>query len=256
MPSYTLTFSDTDQGWTSFHSFTPEYMVFMDNNYYTFKSGQLYKHYSNNTRNQYYGTAAATSTVTSVLNDAPTEAKMFKTVQLNSNRAWSTDITTDMTTGFIDSTAYTLKEGDYYAYIKRVAGNTDLSLMSAQGVGEVTSVAGTSPGSLTLTFNFDIGNIIAVGDKLYRDNSGIELIGTISGLTSTTIELVPDPSAVPPIPPTQVTPVAGNFILYLKDAQAESYGSRGYYMELKLTYAGTDGVELFSIESEIFKSFP
>ena len=246
MPSYTLTFSDTDQGWTSFHSFIAENMVFMDNNYYTFKGGELYKHYSNNTRNQYYGTAAATSTVTSVLNDAPTEAKMFKTVQLNSNRAWSTDITTDMTTGFIDSTAYTLKEGDYYAYIKRVAGNTDLSLMSAQGVGEVTSVAGTSPGSLTLTFNFDIGNIIAVGDKLYRDNSGIELIGTITGLTSTTITV-----AV-----SSITPVAGNFILYLKDAQAESYGSRGYYMELKLTYAGTDGVELFSIDSEIFKSFP
>lgn len=246
MPSYTLTFSDTDKGWTSFHSFTPENMVFMDNNYYTFKGGELYKHYSNNTRNQYYGAAAATSTVTSVLNDAPTEAKMFKTVQLNSNRAWSTDITTDMTTGFIDSTAYTLKEGDYYAYIKRVAGNTDLSLMSAQGVGEVTSVAGTSPGSLTLTFNFDIGSIIAVGDKLYRDNSGIQLIGTITGLTSTTITV-----AV-----SSITPVAGNFILYLKDAQAESYGSRGYYMELKLTYAGTDGVELFSIDSEIFKSFP
>ena len=139
-----------------------------------------------------------------------------------------------------------MKEGDYYAYIKRVAGNTDLSLMSAQGVGEVTSVAGTSPGSLTLTFNFDIGSIIAVGDKLYRDNSGIELIGTITGLTSTTITV-----AV-----SSITPVAGNFILYLKDAQAESYGSRGYYMELKLTYAGTDGVELFSIDSEIFKSFP
>ena len=246
MPSYTLTFSDTDQGWTSFHSFIAENMVFMDNNYYTFKGGELYKHYSNNTRNQYYGGAAATSTVTSVFNDAPTEAKMFKTVQLNSNRAWSTDIITDMTTGFIDSTAYTLKEGDYYAYIKRVAGNTDLSLMSAQGVGEVTSVAGTSPGSLTLTFNFDIGSIIAVGDKLYRDNSGIELIGTITGLTNTTITV-----AV-----SSITPVAGNFILYLKDAQAESYGSRGYYMELKLTYAGTDGVELFSIDSEIFKSFP
>lgn len=218
----------------------------MDNNYYTFKGGELYKHYSNNTRNQYYGGAAATSTVTSVFNDAPTEAKMFKTVQLNSNRAWSTDIITDMTTGFIDSTAYTLKEGDYYAYIKRVAGNTDLSLMSAQGVGEVTIVAGTSPGSLTLTFNFDIGSIIAVGDKLYRDNSGIELIGTITGLTNTTITV-----AV-----SSITPVASNFILYLKDAQAESYGSRGYYMELKLTYAGTDGVELFSIDSEIFKSFP
>ena len=171
---------------------------------------------------------------------------MFKTVQLNSNKPWRTEITTDMTTGFIDSTAYVLKEGDYYAYIKRVAGNTDLSLMSAQGIGNVTTVTGTSPGSIVFDFAFDIGSIIAIGDVLYRDNSGIELIGTITALTSTSITVAA----------TSITPVAGDFILYLKNAQAESYGSRGYYAELKLIYTGTDSVELFAIDSEIFKSFP
>ncbi len=255
MAEYTISYSPTGDGWTSFHSYFPDAMVYMNNSFFTFKEGKLYRHYSNNTRGNYYGVQYEAN-ITTVLNDSPTEAKMFKTIELNSNRAWLSNITTNLTTGIIDAAAYSLKEGDYYAYIKRVAGNTDLSLMSAQGVGEVTTVAGTSPGSITLTFNFDIGSIIAVGDKLYRDNSGIELIGTITGLTSNTIELVPDPSAVPPIPPTQVTPVAGNFILYLKDAQAESYGSRGYYMDLKLTYSGTDEVELFSVSSEIFKSFP
>ena len=245
MPQYTLTYSERDKGWTSFHSFIPEAMVYMDNNYYTFKNGQLYKHYSNATRNNYYGVQYDT-TITSILNDSPLQAKMFKTVQLNSNKPWRTEITTDMTTGFIDSTAYVLKEGDYYAYIKRVAGNTDLSLMSAQGIGNVTTVTGTSPGSIVFDFAFDIGSIIAIGDVLYRDNSGIELIGTITALTSTSITVAA----------TSITPVAGDFILYLKNAQAESYGSRGYYAELKLTYTGTDSVELFAIDSEIFKSFP
>ena len=245
MAEYTISYSPTGDGWTSFHSYFPDAMVYMNNSFFTFKEGKLYRHYSNNTRGNYYGVQYEAN-ITTVLNDSPTEAKMFKTIELNSNRAWLSNITTNLTTGIIDAAAYSLKEGDYYAYIKRVAGNTDLSLMSAQGVGEVTTVAGTSPGSITLTFNFDIGSIVSVGDLLYRDNTGIELIGTITGLTSTTITVAT----------TAITPVAGNFILYLKDAQAESYGSRGYYMDLKLTYSGTDEVELFSVSSEIFKSFP
>lgn len=245
MAEYTISYSPTGDGWTSFHSYFPDAMVYMNNSFFTFKEGKLYRHYSNNTRGNYYGVQYEAN-ITTVLNDSPTEAKMFKTIELNSNRAWLSNITTNLTTGIIDAAAYSLKEGDYYAYIKRVAGNTDLSLMSAQGVGEVTTVAGTSPGSITLIFNFDIGSIVSVGDLLYRDNSGIELIGTITGLTSTTITVAT----------TAITPVAGNFILYLKDAQAESYGSRGYYMDLKLTYSGTDEVELFSVSSEIFKSFP
>lgn len=245
MAEYTISYSPTGDGWTSFHSYFPDAMVYMNNSFFTFKEGKLYRHYSNNTRGNYYGVQYEAN-ITTVLNDSPTEAKMFKTIELNSNRAWLSNITTNLTTGIIDAAAYSLKEGDYYAYIKRVAGNTDLSLMSAQGVGEVTTVAGTSPGSITLIFNFDIGSIVSVGDLLYRDNSGIELIGTITGLTSTTITVAT----------TAITPVAGNFILYLKDEQAESYGSRGYYMDLKLTYSGTDEVELFSVSSEIFKSFP
>jgi hypothetical protein len=217
----------------------------MNNHFYTFSGGKLYKHYDNDTRGSYYGTTYS-STITTVLNDSPLEAKMFKTIELNSNKPWLTEITTNLSSGRIEDTDFALKEGDYYAYIRRLSTDTNLSLMSAQGIGKVTTVTGTSPGSITLTFAFDIGSIVSIGDSLYRDNSGIELIGVITGLTSTSITLAS----------TSITPVAGNFILYLKNAQAESYGSRGYYAELKLTYKQTDEVELFSLSSEIFKSFP
>lgn len=292
----------------------------MDNNYYTFKNGQLYKHYSNATRNNYYGVQYDT-TITSILNDSPLEAKMFKTVQLNSNKPWRTDITTDLTTGFIDSTAYVLKEGDYYAYIKRVAGNTDLSLMSAQGIGNVTTVttslkdSGTTTGttafklieagqnftatvsvgdtvnnttdstaaivtsvdsdsqltldcdimvsgenytinSTTLAFTFNLDSIISIGDTAYYGSTPT-LSGTITAIDRVnniiTISLTSNGSCGTI---SGSAPSNGDFILYLKNAQAESYGSRGYYAELKLTYTGTDSVELFAIDSEIFKSFP
>jgi len=245
MANYTLSYSPFSDGWTSFHSFTPESMVHMNNHFYTFNRGRLYKHYDNDIRGNYYG-KNHNATITTVLNDSPLEAKMFKTIELNSNRPWLTEITTNLSSGKIEDVDYALKEGDYYAYIRRLSTDTNLSLMSAQGIGEVTSVSGTSPGSITLDFNFDLGSIVSIGDSLYRDNSGIELIGVISGLTSTSITLAT----------TSITPVAGNFILYLKNAQAESYGSRGYYAELKLTYKQTDEVELFSLSSEIFKSFP
>ena len=42
----------------------------------------------------------------------------------------------------------------------------------------------------------------------------------------------------------------------VKNSQVESYGSRGFYMEVKLENEDTTEVELFSIGSDIFKSFP
>jgi hypothetical protein len=205
----------------------------------------MWKHYSNNVRNNYYG-SQYNSKVTPIINDNPSETKMFKTIVLDTNSPWDTTITTDMSTGFMDAAYYSLKEGDYYSYIRRVAGNTDLDLMSAQGVGEIDTVTGTSPGVITLDFSFNIGSIISIGDKLYRDNAGIELIGVITGLTEDSITMNV----------TSVTPAPGDYVLYLKDAEAESYGARGYYMEVELENDSTSEVELFTISSEVFKSFP
>ena len=245
MADYTLSYSPQDKGWTSFHSYIPEWMIGMNSVFYSFYHGDLWKHYDNATHNNYY-TSQYTSQITPIFNDDPISAKMFKTINLETNSAWDATITTDMATGFIDSTNFVLKEGEYYSYIRRVAGNLDLDLMSAQGIGDVTTVTGTSPASIDFTFAFDIGSIISVGDVLYRDNSGIQLIGTITALTSTVVTV-----AV-----TSITHVAGDFILYIKNAQAESYGARGYYMEVHLENNSTSEVELFSISSEVFKSFP
>ena len=49
---------------------------------------------------------------------------------------------------------------------------------------------------------------------------------------------------------------AGDLILAIKDSVAESYGARGYYMEVQLTNSLTTQVEMFSMQSEAFKSYP
>ena len=118
MANYTLTYSDRANGWTSFHSFFPEWMEGMNNFFYTFKEGQLYKHYSNTTRNNYYG-INYNSSVTTIFNASPTESKMFKTLELEGNAAWTANVLTNMDRGQVDSTWFDQKEGVYYAYIRR-----------------------------------------------------------------------------------------------------------------------------------------
>lgn len=259
MAEATITYAPANSGWTSFHSYFPEWMIGMNSNFYTFKGGNMWKHYNNNTRNNYYS-SQYNSTVTPVFNDEPTVTKMFKTIQLDTDSPWDTTITTDLSTGFMNSTQYQLKEGDYYTYIRRVAGNTDIDLMSAQGVGNASNVNITGAPTLVFTFTFDVGSIVSVGDVLYAgtgcvvgpapdfilDCSGYQSVGEITAITSTTIT----------VGTAAVIPTTADYLLYIKNAEAESYGARGYYMETLLSNSSTSEVELFSISSEVFKSFP
>ena len=320
MSEITVSYSPKNSGWTSFHSFIPEWMIGMNSHFYSFYRGNIYKHYSNNTRNNYYGTQY-TSKVTPVFNDEPTVNKMFKTLGLDGSASWDATITTDQSTGFMDSTYFDLKEGDYYTYIRRVAGNIDLDLMSAQGLGLVTTVttslkdSGTTTGTTafklieagqnfvttvsvgdtvnnttdgttaivtavdsntqltldcdimvsgenytinatTLAFNFDLDSIISIGDTIYFGATPT-LGGTITAIDRVnnviTISLTSNGSCGNI---AGTAPVNGDYILYLKDAEAESYGARGYYMEVLLENDSTSEVELFTISSEVFKSFP
>lgn len=227
-------------GWSSFHSFNPECMVAMNSNMYTFKDGELYVHHSNSSRNEYYGTSY-NSILTLIFNDEYNITKTFKTIELDSTDTWQADISTDLSVGVIEPEYYKLKEGSYYSYIRRDPDTIDTRAVSTQGVGTVGSYS-----ALTITFGFTIGASISTGDKVYISNSGLTLVGTIVSHTST--EIVVDAAA-------QV-PVAGDFIVVVKDSTAESFEPRGYYMEVQLTNDNTEEVELFSVSTEVSKSSP
>jgi hypothetical protein len=136
-------------------------MVTMNNSLYTFKDGDLYKHNSNQTRNSYYGTLYP-SKITTIFNNEPSQTKQFKTIATNSTTAWETAVLSDQGEGYIEDSWYALKEGTWYAYIRRNADDNSLAMISAQGIGNVTTYA-----SNVLTFNFNIGDIVSSGDKLY-----------------------------------------------------------------------------------------
>ena len=57
MPNYTLTYSPPAEGWPSFYSFEPEWIQGMNQYLYTFSGGNIFRHNTNEVRNNFYGTS-------------------------------------------------------------------------------------------------------------------------------------------------------------------------------------------------------
>lgn len=260
MPNITVTYGPTVKGWTSFHSYIPEWMVGMNSHFYSFYQGKPWKHHSNVVRNQYYGAASVPSKVRFVFNDAPIETKMFKTIELEGTKAWKAEMVSDLHVGLIEAQYFVPKEGVFYANSRRTVETglgVDFSQISTQGLGECSSVA-TIGNVLTINFTFPatvaLNPIVDIGDIAYFDDGTGTLaeIGAITGISE------PDVlgSGFVEITNPAATPIATNFVFAAKNSVAESYGLRGHYNDVTLTNTDTTVAELFAVNSEIFKSYP
>tara|TARA_R100000951_G_scaffold16728_1_gene13232 strand:- start:5745 stop:13142 length:7398 start_codon:yes stop_codon:yes gene_type:complete len=157
----TLTFSERAKGWISFKSFVPESGVSINNEYYTFKDGEMYKHHSNLNHNTFYedllGDDAFTeSSITVLFNDQPGTVKSFATLNYEGsqarNKANALDseyynlvqrdgwYVSDIKTNLQESSylEFVSKEKKWFMYIKgdtTTLQNLDEREFSVQGVG-------------------------------------------------------------------------------------------------------------------------
>jgi hypothetical protein len=164
---------------------------------------------------------------------------MFKTLSLDSTSPWTATMLTDLDNGSIQSNEYLEKEGGWYAYMRASnATSNSNNLLSTQGVGNTspTSAAGT-----TATFPFVIGTKLGVGDRVFFSNI---FRGTIVSATTTTITITGG-----------TFPAGVGYVYIVKNSIAESFGLRGYYMEVELSIQQGSEVELYSISSSLFKSY-
>ena len=103
MPNYTLTYSPPAEGWPSFYSYEPDWIQGMNQYLYTFSGGNLFRHNTNETRNNFYG-VQYNSSLTSVFNEDPIINKVFKTLSIEGNRPWAATMNSDQQDGrFIDA---------------------------------------------------------------------------------------------------------------------------------------------------------
>ena len=264
MPNYTLTYSEGSKGFPSFYSYNPEYMIGMNNFFYSFKNGQLYRHNTNETRNSYYGTTYA-STIKTVINEMPLDNKLFKTLNLESTDAWSAELLTDVAaqSSSIESTSFVKKEGNYFAYVRTNGATSGGALTESDfksrangGVGETTSFAGSGGGgTISFALTIQLNSQMSIGDSIYAGSgSTLEFVGvlTSTNVTSTLNQINLNLTG------GTYTPVVGDFVMYFKNAQAESLGVMGHYADVTLTLPSTvtTASELFAIESELMKSYP
>ncbi len=276
MPNYTLTYNRDSSslpkyggqgGWPSFYSFFPDFMIGMNSFFYSFKGGNLWRHNTNPQRNNYYGTFTASS-ITSVFNPAPTlSIKLFKTLSYESNTTvvdtnearWNcTSLLTDLTDGNPGSmleTYFQEKEGEWFSYIRTNEGTVNWQMRSANGIGACIAVSGAA-NSTKIVFATPIGSILNIGDTAYGATlaAGVAttepfLIGEITAKISTSITVDASSGG-------STVPTVGQFIMFIKNAVAESNGARGYFLQFTLENDSTDPVELFSVGSSVMKSYP
>ena len=237
-------FKEGVDGWSTRLSYAPEFAISLNNDYYSFKDGEIWEH-TNNTRANFFGVQENT-TVTTIFNDAPTSVKNFKTLSYEGDAGWTASITTNKQSGSVST--WKEREGIYFNYIMGDAttiANINTSDFSVQGIGDVLTY--DEPFN-TININGKINVSLQPGDVIYSTEPGFRLINTVFSIdrSNNSIRL----SGASPSP----LPNVGDFMLFAKDSQVNTSGVLGYYGEVVLTTTGLDKKELFAVNSEIFIS--
>ena len=256
---YTLSFDESINGWVSFKSFIPEQGVSLNNQYFTFKNGDLYlHHYSRVNRNKFYGTDYDSS-ITLLFNDIPSMIKEFSTLNYEGTQSrvieftnesgyddgeyynvaaktgWYVDyINTDQQEGSISE--FIDKEGKWFNNIKGAttaytnandgstsSNNLDTKEDTTQGVGVLSANATIVSGSLNDSYSLTFNNITdsSYDGEWYTEGINLYGITELSGATDNTFIINPLPG----------------FVL---DASNFAYsGSSSYYSNISFANNGT-----------------
>lgn len=267
MANHTLTFSDMAKGWVSFYSYYPDYMIGMNNFFYSFKGGNIYRHNTNDNRNTFYSPwfvrignpsgAFANTTLQSVFNTGPLENKLFKTIDLEGDARWAAQLTTDLQfSGFIEANFFEKKEASFFAFIRNNSVG-ELALRSVNGIGQSNVVTGGNVVNFAPTI--EIGSIISIGDLLYfalPPYTQPVLAGRVTAITVNLPAGINRLTIDTTIPGTTPIPIQNAFFLYIKNSVAESHGVLGHYCTFNIQNTSNSKIELFAVQSEVMKSYP
>lgn len=243
----TITYDEKVRGWTSFHSFIPDWMQKLNNRFFTVKNGNLYLHNDEDSslRNNFYGVQYPTK-ITAIVNEFPSEIKFAKTIMLEANKPFDVNIKSYIndenvfiTQTTLDASDFVDKEGLQHAYFRRNEITTDYTAKNAYGLGRILGVVGS-----VITFSKNVPTAsISIGDILIDENE-ME-IGIVQDYDGATITV-------------NTTPVIAfdTFIFGFKNTRIEGSEIRGYNFEVELTDNTSSRTEIFAMNLNLVKSFP
>jgi|TARA_X000001382_G_scaffold8402_1_gene6086 hypothetical protein len=110
----TISFDESSNGWTSRHSYKPQFINSMRDSVYTTNQNSLWRHYDNTTENNrtsYYGIMYSSS-IELIINQNPSLSKNFLTVGYEGSSGWKVDYFKSDFEGF-DYSYYTTPVGGF-----------------------------------------------------------------------------------------------------------------------------------------------
>jgi hypothetical protein len=252
-------------------------MIGMNNYFYTFKGGNIYKHNVNENRNTFYQSwwnevddivppnnspnAFTPTTLQSVFNNSALENKLFKTINLEGDASWGATLITDLQfSGFIDEDWFERKEASYYAFVRNNSVG-QLAQRSVNGIGRSFQVTGGTLIKFSINPLIAVGNIISIGDLIYFFNPPANtplLAGQVTAISVDYPNNLNQITITTVVPGFTTVPIATQdaSFLYVKNSVAESHGVLGHYCTFTLENTLNSKIELFAVESEVMKSFP
>lgn len=269
MPNVTLAFDEGVRGWTSEFTFLPDSGLSLNNKFFTFKNGRIYEHNSSvANRNTFYGVSNDTI-IRFVFNENPVLVKNFKNINFEGTElrtedtagvltpfGWSTELETNLETGYIRVDQYVLKEGENYGFVRgneETLTDVDFSSSNVGGIGSFASADGdiTTTDGATYTFDRPIPIGIQPDDLIYGIVSGETnptIVGSVLSVTNNTITIDRNnPKFVNTLPTDFRNPTSSDLLIYVKDSQVEKSGIIGYYSVATFTNNDvTRKTELFS----------
>ena len=275
MPNVTLAFDEAVRGWTSEFTFLPDAGLSLNNNFYTFQNGRIWRHNSQTAdRNTFYGVTADTE-ITFVFNEDPTVVKNYKNLGFEGTSSvndpdgtgklgWSARVKTNLENGVVNVQDFITKEGKNFSWIQGedLGFMPDLKSAAVGGIGSPDFVTTANINqdinlgleSGTLTFS-KIPGALGVGDIIYSiDGAEAEpqVVGVVTGISNGVISWTKAGTA--DATNQNDAPTTAEFYLYAKPNKDKS-GIIGYYSIVTMTNnKSSDSIELYSVNTRAFIS--
>jgi hypothetical protein len=239
LDGFTVSYDAKSGFWNSFYSYIPERMGFIKNLFYTFKSGRMYIHETNATRNNFYGVQYNT-TLSVVSNINPSMVKTYESISLEGDAPWAATFSNSSQQSSVAVGAFEERERNYYAHINRDTLDSTSNYVS---IGAVSSVSGSD-----ITMTSRINDIaFPIGGSIYKVSGGalVNTNLTVSGVSSRTAITAN----------TSVTGISANDeLLIVSSASIDGDPMRDSYIQVDLTNTDTTPVELYAVNMIFQKS--
>jgi hypothetical protein len=189
----------------------------------------------------------------------PLENKLFKTLSLEGDSVWTANLETDIqNSGYVQSDWFEKKEATFFAFIRNDQ-LAELPLRSVNGIGRSSQVTSGNLIDFSISPLVQIGSIISIGDYVYfmaLPSTNMEFAGIVTNV------IINYPSGVnrlvinTAVPGTVPITTQDAYFLYIKNPIAESHGVLGHYCVFEVINSSSSKVELFTVGSDVMKSFP